>query len=163
MSKGPGRIERTIRAAFADSPSRIYSVEQLAELAYPGVNCVEKKHRVAVIRAARAAGWRCGQSEAPGHPLVYFNPLDVRSYALSRLRRDFLNHRLSDADLEGLLDTPDCHRSHWAYVQPGGVWWMHVGVHRAERAGDAVKAAAIRAELNAKVDREFAERLRKPL
>lgn|SRR4051794_27528183 len=72
MSRGPGRIERAIEAAFQANPHRAYTGEELVRLAYPdaysGEACdhsvawasvtgapepgVAKKHRVAVYRAA---------------------------------------------------------------------------------------------------------------
>jgi hypothetical protein len=58
-------------------------VDELAAVAYPGINQVEKKHRVAVLRAAAAAaqtcGWWYGQAQQPGHSMIYGNPLDLSS------------------------------------------------------------------------------------
>jgi hypothetical protein len=56
MSRGPGRIERAIEALFASQPGRTFSTEELVEAAYRGVNRTEKKHRVAVLRAAKRLG-----------------------------------------------------------------------------------------------------------
>jgi hypothetical protein len=54
MSKGPGRIERAIEAAFAADPDNAFTTEELCERAYfPAVNLIEKKHRVAVVRAGK--------------------------------------------------------------------------------------------------------------
>lgn len=53
MSRGPGRIERAIRALL-DAPPDDYEgfgSEDLAEHCYPGVT-IERKHRVVVLRAA---------------------------------------------------------------------------------------------------------------
>jgi hypothetical protein len=52
MSRGPGRIQRAITAAFERDPKRSFTTDELVELAYPGVRRIETKHRVAVLRAA---------------------------------------------------------------------------------------------------------------
>ena len=52
MSRGPGRIERAIAAILDAEPDNAFTTEDLCERVYPGVNRVEKKHRVAVLRAA---------------------------------------------------------------------------------------------------------------
>jgi hypothetical protein len=54
MSRGPGRIERAIRELFDARPPDGYggfSAEAMCEYVYPGV-AIERKHRVAVLRAA---------------------------------------------------------------------------------------------------------------
>jgi hypothetical protein len=55
-------VQRAIEAAFRENPGVAYAVEELAALAYPGTGQIEKRHRVAVLRAADAAGpmswWR---------------------------------------------------------------------------------------------------------
>jgi hypothetical protein len=52
MSRGPGRIERAIRALFDAHPDRHISTDDLVAHCYPGINHIERKHRVAVLRAA---------------------------------------------------------------------------------------------------------------
>src|SRR5215469_10407302 len=52
MSKGPGRVERAISALFDAEPDSAFTTEELCERIYPGA-AIEKKHRVAVIRAAK--------------------------------------------------------------------------------------------------------------
>ena len=53
MGSGPGRIERAIEAALAAEPDNAFNTEDLCDRAYPGVNRVNKKHRVAVLRALK--------------------------------------------------------------------------------------------------------------
>jgi hypothetical protein len=69
----------------------ILSVDDLVSVAYQGINRVEKKHRVATIRAADKVaariGWACRQAEMAGHPLVYYNLYDVRSYTIGTVVR----------------------------------------------------------------------------
>jgi hypothetical protein len=72
MSRGPGVIQRRLIAAFHE-PGRRFTVEELAEIAFPG-EPLERKHAVSVRRAlkklpsidlhfhkagkTRARGWR---------------------------------------------------------------------------------------------------------
>jgi DNA (cytosine-5)-methyltransferase 1 len=81
MSRGRGRIERAIAAAFEAEPRRAFSVEALARIAYPDIEGVEKRHRVAVIRAAeniaRRMGWK-RLGGGPGVSLAYRSPAAER-------------------------------------------------------------------------------------
>ena len=106
MSRGPGRIERMIEALFTSAPSRTFSTDELVAAVYRGVNRIEKKHRVGVLRAADKVGKRLGHWEKwqcerwglggywnnrqnrslVGRGAVYVNVLDVHSYAIGRLR-----------------------------------------------------------------------------
>ena len=91
MSKGPGRIERAIAAILDGEPNNAFTTEDLCERVYPGVNRVEKKHRVAVLRAAnklvkRRDNTGCWRSESLGGTRVYFNVDNVMSYAMARLK-----------------------------------------------------------------------------
>src|SRR6185312_3972520 len=155
MSRGAGRIQRAIEGAFRQNPSASYSVEELVAIAYPGVNQVEKKHRVAVLRAAAAAaeacGWWYGKADRPGHPMIYGNPLDVRSYATWNMRRDFLEGGLTPERLTAALDDPGAWPTRWEWVQPGGAWWQHVQINQARRDGRHEEAEEIRERLNAGV------------
>jgi hypothetical protein len=53
MSRGQGRIQQMIAEMIAGDEHGAWTVAQLCERAYRGVNRVEKKHRVAVTRALR--------------------------------------------------------------------------------------------------------------
>ena len=160
MSRGPGAIERAIEAAFTSNPSSTYSVEELAVIAYPGLNRVERKHRVAVLRAAEKAAARCGwqgwRAERPGHPVIYRNPFDVRSYTVGRERCDFVDGRDSVEVIERRLDDPSAHGSKWSWMQPGGAWWLHVEMAKARRDGRDDEAEALNATLQASVRRKMA-------
>ena len=92
MSKGPGKIERAIADAFARQPSATFSVEDLGPICYPGLNQVEKKHRVAIIRAADKVAARMwwGRTYSSGVPCVYRNLCDLHSYALGEVREDYI-------------------------------------------------------------------------
>jgi hypothetical protein len=138
------------------SPSATYTIDELAALAYPGLNKIEKKHRVSVIRAADAAavtyGWLGRQAERPGHPLCYGNPLNLTSYAMWNLRRSYTYIYRSPQECMASLDDPSS--KVWAYVQPGGRWWFHVEILKARAAGNDHKADLLQADLTASLEME---------
>lgn len=78
MSRGPGRVERAIKAAFDAEPNRVFTTEHLCARVYQGVTRIEKKHRVSLIRAAkrvlqREPNWRMARTHLPGAPFLFFN------------------------------------------------------------------------------------------
>jgi len=78
MSRGPGRVERSIKAAFDAEPTRIFTTEHLCSRVYAGATMIEKKHRVSLIRAAkrvlqREHHWRMTRTHMPGAPFLFFN------------------------------------------------------------------------------------------
>ena len=52
MSSGPGIVQRRLIAALQSEPTRRFTVEQLAEIAFPGEQ-IERKHVVSVRRALK--------------------------------------------------------------------------------------------------------------
>ncbi len=52
MSRGPGVVQRKLISAFQSEPTRRFTVEQLAEIAFPGEQ-IERKHAVSVRRALK--------------------------------------------------------------------------------------------------------------
>ena len=103
MSRGAGRIERAIAAILDGEADNAFTTEDLCERVYSGVNRVEKKHRVAVLRAAnklvkRRDNTGCQQCENLGKTRVYFNVDNVMSYAMACLKADNLNHYRSNDD-----------------------------------------------------------------
>lgn len=164
MSRGPGRIERAILAAFAAEPDAAFTTEELAGRAYPGAPAIGKAERVAVLRAAgkasaRAPWLRSLRAEALGGQRVFFDCTRVASYAMARLKasgswasRDGRGdgERAPEAALRARLEEGgDRH----AFVAEGGAWWRHVASWRAEldamQRGDADGLAAVRAEREA--------------
>lgn len=160
MSKGPGRIERAIQAAFAAEPDNAFTTEDLIDRVYPGANRAERKHRVAVTRAAKQTcerlaeqGWRWASSESLGRRLVFYNMYDVQSYAMGRLKTDsYPRYRNTDPrsmrsasedDLRARLSPGG--RDHHLVVE-GGAWWSHVDGWIAERDGDHERAEKRRAQ-----------------
>ncbi len=52
MSRGQGIVQRRLIAAFQNEPTRHFTVEQLAEIAFPGEE-LDRKHAVSVRRALK--------------------------------------------------------------------------------------------------------------
>jgi hypothetical protein len=93
MSRGPGRIERAIRALFDEQPDLALVTDELAEHCYPDVRPVERKHQIAVLRAAwnvikNDPDWRAERGEGQGCGWIFFNHGNLQSYALARLISD---------------------------------------------------------------------------
>src|SRR3954471_16507234 len=147
MSRGPGKRERAIDAMFIAQPSRAFTVEALAAIAFPGVNRIEKKHRVATLRAAHNVAkrlrWKMMKGGDTGDGLTFYNPVDLRSYAEAQVRyvaRSDLRRGCTDSLERGLsaLDDP---ASEWAQsMQPGGTWWEKVEIERCRRSGNHKRA-----------------------
>ena len=160
MSRGPGKIERAIEAVFAAEPDDAFTTADLCGRVYPGLNRVEKKHRVAVIRAAKKvsgrAGWDCYRTEALGGTLVFYNPFDVMSNAIGRTKADmFTNYRNNDRRIvdhwrtttEGIRGTFEPGGKNHHLIVEGGSWWRHVQLNIAARDGEtSERVQALQAE-----------------
>src|SRR4051812_10913423 len=104
MSQGAGRVERAIIAAVQAEPDNAFTVADLCDRVYPGINRIEKKHRVAVQRAMKSVTSRSHGELALwtegfwGYgKLVLFGRYNVISYAMARLKADpFNNYRSND-------------------------------------------------------------------
>ena len=98
--------------------SATFTVEELGPICYPGLNRVEKKHRVAIIRAADNVAERMwwGCTYCSGVQNVYRNLCDLHSYALGKTREDCLQYHLAElspAELEkraekAIKENDDC-------------------------------------------------------
>lgn len=53
MSKGPGKIAWLILSLIESDPDGAWLLSDICKRAYPGINRVDKKHRVAVARTLR--------------------------------------------------------------------------------------------------------------
>jgi hypothetical protein len=89
VSRGPGRIERAIRALFDANPDLAFITDEVAEHCFPGVP-MERKHRVSVLRAAWKVvapdpNWTAWIIEGQGSGLVFLNQDSIRSTAAARL------------------------------------------------------------------------------
>jgi hypothetical protein len=85
-------VQRAIAAYFEAEPDNAFLLSELCERIYPRINRIEKKHRVAVARAAKLIPTLAVMKrETLGSELVFYDPLNVMSYAMARLKVDFLN------------------------------------------------------------------------
>lgn len=105
MSRGPGRVEQAVEATFARFPDQTFSTAELAPIVYPGVNQLEKKHRVSIVRAAdkvaKRIGWSSRRVRAGADGVVlYYNLMNARSYRLGMLRAGIFSRS------EPLRETP---------------------------------------------------------
>lgn len=164
MSRGPGRIERVIEAAFQAEPSRAFTGEDLIRLAFPGdyrsrMLSTEKTHRVSVYRAAHKVAARLLWGAMPGGEfgtgLTFYNPVDLRSYAQAHLRwlaaHDLRSswNRSKLEDKLAALDDPSLPFEHRHCMAPGGSWWRIVEIVRCRHAGDDARADALEAQHDA--------------
>ena len=157
MSRGPGRIEKAIERLFVEQPDRTFSTDDLAKAAYPALDHVEKRHRVAILRAADKVAqrlhwekWQCerlgwgnrwpGQiRETPkGRGAVFVNPQNIWSYAQGRLRIHWHDGEEPEEKWNARLGQGgDLHK----LIQPDGVWSVRVQQRKAEIAGMEPSAA----------------------
>jgi hypothetical protein len=90
VSRGPGRIERAIRALFDAHPDEAFTTDDLAnhcyrlELWQP----VERKHRVAVLRAVETVlatdpDWKSTTGHSRGAARYFWNAASVASTAMA--------------------------------------------------------------------------------
>ena len=80
------RIERTIREHLRAHPDEAFTTAELCVVCYPDVLPIERKHRVAVVRAsgkvrAIEPDWHCICASYRGNTLVFFNAASVSSTA----------------------------------------------------------------------------------
>lgn len=146
MSRGPGRIERKLAAAFEAEPDRAFTTAELCRVAYPGEPTTTKARRVSVLRALRHLidridTLRAIPFEKRGSELIWFNMTSLASYASARAR--------------AYSRSPSA-----AELAEGSAWHGHVVSWREEiearRAGDVERLNAVLAQREA----ENAELLR---
>ena len=122
VSRGPGRVERVIAAALATEPDRAFTVQDLGERIYSGVNRMEKRHRVAIVRAMRSVAKRRAEigvleARSRGNPLVIFTRTSL-SAASAAARQDAWYRFAKD-------------------FEPGGPWGLAVELAVATIDGDS--------------------------
>jgi len=162
MSRGPGKLEQAIEAVFVAEPDDAHTTEDLIDRVFPGLNAVEKKHRVTVIRAAKKVsmrlGWRWERKRTLGKGLVFFNSYSLMSYGMMMQKSESYNlYRTGDPrmplraqksaeELRRRLEPGE--RDH-GYIAEGSYAWRRVQLWIAERDGDTETADKIRNEINA--------------
>jgi len=153
MSRGAGRVERCILEAFS-VPEKSYSVEDLFHLAYPNESRMERKHRVAIKRACvnvcAKTGWDKLRRDTRGGGYIYYDPCDVISYALARLKQmdNLYGRRLTDEEIYPMLVEGG---KNYELVSEGGAWLRHTQMARAKRDGDEVTYQKLQAEQEASI------------
>ncbi|MFI0844405.1 hypothetical protein [Mesorhizobium sp. IMUNJ 23232] len=153
-------------AVFEAELDDAFSVEDLVDRVFHGVNRVEKKHRVSLIRAAKRTcarlDWTWWKAETAGGTLVFFNRYSVMSYGTARLKADVHQYyRTNDPRLRHmawLIATPKSIRERLEpggksnhLVVEGGPWWRHVQINIADRDGDQSERAVRLREEQARV------------
>src|SRR6516164_2415493 len=176
MSRGHGIVQRAILAAFAAEPNNAFLLSELCERVYSGRNRIEKKHRNAVARAAEAIpSINHIKREVLGSELVFYDPLNVMSYAMARLKSDSLGpgaayrnndyrpvrqkiwrghdvtswrrYDISSNEIfrEMLAPGGSQHKN----IVEGGAWWRHTEIRRAEKGRDQVRLKQLKAQQDA--------------
>jgi hypothetical protein len=118
VSRGPGRIERAIRALFDTAPDWAFTTDELASHCYDlDPRQIERKHWVAVARAAKKVlecdpGWRMAWAYESRN--VYYNVASPRSTALVYALR-----------FEKVLPGPRDATTHTTELKalPAAQWW----------------------------------------
>jgi hypothetical protein len=179
MSRGHGKVQRAVLAAFAAEPDNAFLLSQLCEQAYPGCNRIEKKHRIAVARAAKAIPSITYMKRGIlGSELVFYDPLNVMSYAMALLKslspgpagayrnndyRPVRRQRFCGLDITSWrqydISSDQIFRemlapggSHHKYVVEGGSWQRHVQFMKRRHeipAWDTAALAALDEEIEA--------------
>src|SRR5215831_297787 len=147
MSRGYGIIQRAIVAVFEAEPDNGLLLSELCERVYRGINRIEKKHRVAVARAAYRIPWLAHMKrETLGCEVIFYNPASVLAYGMARLKSDnfsrYERHSdprfrwkqpRSEVDLRAMLAPGGDHHK---YVVEGGAWWRFAKMEYLKRSGD---------------------------
>jgi hypothetical protein len=160
MSKGPGRLERAIATIFTGEPEAALTTEELCARIYG--EPVEKKHRVAIVRAARKVMARNAdicfdQGENLGGQLVFYRGDVVMSRGLARLKSDrYFAYRNNDPRYVTCVDEEsellaEFHEGgrHHDRVTGDGAWRRHTEMHIAKRDGDVARLALLQGKQEA--------------
>jgi hypothetical protein len=180
MSRGPGRIERAIRELFDAHPDFAFVTDELVEHCYSDVRPIERKHQVAVLRAAWKVidadpDWSAYRTKGQGQGWVFANRANLQSWALGRMimggvfgsdfiyRSEKRTRRASwwwkPTTREDLLEKlkPESDSRYLEQIQPGGFWAKEVERHRARRAGDVERADTLDCELEYEVAQSWGQ------
>src|SRR5262249_17912131 len=127
MSRGPGKIQRAIVAAFEAEPDNGLLLSELCERAYRGINRIGKKHRVAVARAAYRIPWLAHMRRGTlGCEVVFYNPASVLAYGMARLKSDNLSRYERHSDPRFRWKQPRSESDLRAMLAPGGDYHKHI-------------------------------------
>lgn len=130
MNKGSCKLQTAVLSALRGGPNRSFSLDDLVASVYSDLPPIEKKYRVAVMRAAKRvvaeAEWSWLRAASRGAAILFFNPYDVRSYCHAQLRSRWWKqhfYKLPER-LDRLMDSNDpCHDKD---AIPNGLWHQDV-------------------------------------
>jgi hypothetical protein len=156
-------------AVFEAEPDNGFLLSELCERVYRGINRLEKKHRVAVARAAYKIPWLAQMKRGTlGGELVFYRPASVMSYGMAALKADnwgryerntdprfSWRQPKSENDLRAsLLPGGDHHK----YIVEGAPWHRFAATEHARLIGDIATYERLEREQKAELD-EMAEGL----
>ena len=150
-------------------PDGAWTTQDLSERVYPGLNRVEKKHRVSILRSVwrivkEDPDWGVSEAETAGGSLVLINFANPQSYALGRLKADYMYrnpdprlvnrwwHKTEAELLEQLAPGGKDHR----LIEHGGAWDRHVRLHIARRDANHEEAERLERQQRADLARSLA-------
>src|SRR5262249_25018856 len=140
-SQGLGKIQRAIMAVFEAEPDNGFLLSELCERVYHNINRVEKKHRVAIARAAKAIKTLDHMKRGTlGGELVFYNPASVMAYGMARLKGDQFGgyERNNDPRFSWRSKSENDLRvgDHHKYIVQGGAWHRFAATEHARLVGD---------------------------
>jgi hypothetical protein len=164
MSRGPGKIQRAVIAVFEAEPENGFLLSELCERVYRGINRVEKKHRVAVARAAHGIPWLAHMKrDTLGGELVFYNPASVVAYGIARLKGDNFGRYERNTDPRVSWRQPKSENdlresllpegSHHKYIAEGGAWRRFAAMEHAKLIGDIATCERLEREQKAEMDK----------
>ncbi len=161
MSRGPGKIQTTIRRLMDERPDWAWTVEDLCDEVYDIDDEPEKKHRVAVLRvinriAETDPDWRLSESHQTGGTRILFNAANVHSRALAYGKSSNIHN--SQARRQGCWPQDDA-AAVAARLDPSEECRRHTALHIAKRDGDTDTYAALKKEQDA-ANQAYAKALR---
>ena len=90
MSRGPGRIERTLAELLSHNHTDAYTTDELCLACFPDEPGIEKRHRVSVLRAMQKVrnnlGWIARTISGQRGNYIFFNSHNLHSLAIGRTR-----------------------------------------------------------------------------
>jgi hypothetical protein len=164
MSRGPGKIQRAVMAVFEAEPENGLLLSELCERVYRGINRVEKKHRVAVARAAHGIPWLAHMKrDTLGGELVFYNPASVVAYGMARMKGDKFcgyerntDSRFSWRQPKSENDLRESLRPegiNFKYIVEGGAWRRFAALEHAKLIGDIATCEHLEREQKGEMDK----------
>jgi hypothetical protein len=170
VGRRPGKIEKGVIGLLELRPWDAFTVTELAEVCYPGLIAIERKHRVSILQALHRLLeprlWIMENASGPTSTIVIYNSVNLHSYAVGRIRAQTGDSRtdstsaiMTSAEAEAMLlgEFRDASgalgqdKSHWVRIDgpyPTAVEW-----YRAILRDDLEQAASSWTDFEKKVTR----------